>query len=361
MHFRFFLNKCLQPGGGRRQIASAILLVALGVSALHLVTNQSRADEDGDESETISVPSRVSVQGGLNVLTLDAAARENAGIETAPLKAASEPKETTAYATVFDAAQLTQLRNAYLSAKMQVETARAKLSVSRAAFERADSLHANLAVSLAALQTAHGNFGVDQAALGTAQSSLATAAANAQQTFGSALGKAIVDGAPLVEDLIARRTYLVKVTLPPGAIVPKPPTAMSARFGNGHKVQLDFISLGTATDPKIQGTSYFYRVAAESGLLPRMNGVVSLPGETIARGLLVPQSAVVWMEGKAWVYLRTGVNTFVRREIAAHTPAADGSYIVTDISPNARIVIRGGQMLLSEEFRAQVTAGGDQD
>jgi len=340
----------------------AVLLLALVVGVLHAIATTSKAKDEDEAESTGNVPSRVSVQEGTTFLTLDGAARQNAGIETARPGAAPPLQTVIAYGSILDAGSLTQLRNSYLSAKMQVQTAQAKLTVARAAFERAKTLNTmSQAVSLAMLQSAEGDFEVNQATLAAAESSLATSAASAEQIWGSVLGRALIEGAPLVESLIARRNYLVKVTLPPGATVAKPPTAASAEFYGRNEPQLDFISLATTTDPKIQGASYFYSVPAESGLLPGMNVAVPVPTEVIGDGFVVPQSAVIWLQGKAWVYLRRDTDTFARREIAADAPAPDGGYIVRGLPSDARIVVRGAQMLLSEEFRAQVTAMGDQD
>jgi len=68
---------------------------------------------------------------------------------------------------------------------------------------------------------------------------------------------------------------------------------------------------------------------------------------------VVPQAAIVWLEGKAWAYRRTGSTTFERREIAVNRSAPGGGYIVAAMPPDADIVVRGAEMLLSEEFRAQ--------
>jgi hypothetical protein len=73
----------------------------------------------------------------------------------------------------------------------------------------------------------------------------------------------------------------------------------------------------------------------------------------------VPESAVVWLQGKAWVYLRTGPETFVRREVTPDLAGPDGGYIVSGLAADTQVAVRGAQMLLSEEFRAQVR--GDQD
>ncbi|MBO0756545.1 MAG: hypothetical protein J2P54_11830 [Bradyrhizobiaceae bacterium] len=362
MNCQRLLHDGLKGWANWRRMVCALLLLALVGGVLHAVATSSKAEDEDATERTVNAQSRVSVQDGMTVLTLDEAARQNAGIEAARPETTPPLQTVMAYGSILDAGPLTQLRNSYLTAKMQVQTAEAKLTVARAAFERAKTLNTmSQAVSLAVLQNAEGDFEVNQATLAQAQSSLATSAASAEQTWGSVLGKGLIDGAPLVEGLIARRNYLVKVTLPPGATVAKPPATVSAEFEGQKEAQLDFISLATATDPKIQGVSYFYSVPAESELLPGMNVVVPMPTQAIEDGFVVPQSAVIWLQGKAWLYFRSGTDTFVRREIAADTPAPDGGYIVRGLPRDARIVVRGAQMLLSEEFRAQVTTLGDQD
>ena len=45
-------------------------------------------------------------------------------------------------------------------------------------------------------------------------------------------------------------------------------------------------------------------------------------------GVAVPASAVVWWQGRAWIYQRTGASSFTRMTIATDLPAPDGGYIV---------------------------------
>jgi hypothetical protein len=85
-----------------------------------------------------------------------------------------------------------------------------------------------------------------------------------------------------------------------------------------------------------------------------MNLEVHLLVAASGRGVVIPEAAVVWLQGKAWVYQRTDPNTFVRHEIAPDHAGPDGGYVVTGLPSDAQIVVRGAQMLLSEEFRAQV-------
>jgi hypothetical protein len=46
--------------------------------------------------------------------------------------------------------------------------------------------------------------------------------------------------------------------------------------------------------------------------------------------------------------------------IATDLPAPDGGYIANDVAKDAEIVTHGAQLLLSEEFRAQIQVDEDQ-
>ena len=349
----------------RRHAAVAAVLVAVvgagAPAAIRVLVNPSWADEDEDEG-SVEAPSRVTVQNGIVTLTLDAAARQNAGIQTEPVRAQSSASSVPAYGTILDAAALTALDSRFMDARAQLRTAQAKLTVARAAYDRAKALYKDRQnISAAQLQAAEGAFEADQASLGAAQSRLATVTATALQAWGPVLGQAMATKGPLIDDLIERRAYLVKVTLSPDTAVAQAPERATALLAGGSRVPLSFVSPATATNPALQGMSYFYTAPPADGVLPGLNIAASLPTARMARGVVVPESAVVWLQGKAWVYLRTKADTFVRRAIQPDQTAPDGGYVVADLRPGTRVVVIGAEMLLSEEFRAQIGRGGDQD
>ena len=342
----------------RRVIFAVLIVLALGAglgSLLQVFLAPSKAEDEDKAETTLGPPSRVTVKNGVVILTLSAADRRDGGIETSRPSPSPAQESVVGYGTVLDAAPLTELGNRYLDAETQVQTANAKLAVSRGVFERAKILFKDRQnISSAQLQGAEGSFEVDKAALAAARSRLTSVAASTRQAWGSVLGAALIDKTPLMTRLIERADYLVKVALPPGAAVTRPPETAIARLDGAREVQLTFVSPATTIDPRLQGISYLYRAAAEAALLPGLNLEVVLLAEAVERGVVVPESAVVWLQGLAWIYLRTEPNTFVRREIAADHPGPDGGYIVTGLPEGAEVAVRGAQMLLSEEFRAQV-------
>ncbi len=345
-------------GTGRLLWRLVVVLVvgglSVGVTWGYLEGRNERALE-AEREQPIKTPQRVSLVNGEPVITLDPATQRNSGIATITLSKAPHQAQVQAYGLVIDLQQLTDLSNSYANAKAQLGTVQAKLNASRAEYDRSQKLYeSRQLISAAQLQTAEAAFRVDEANLTAAQSLVQTLAATAQQTWGIVLGRAVVDNAPMLSSLVERRDILIQVTLAPGESVSEPPTTALIQADNGLRTTARFVSLAPKTDPRIQGISFLYIAPAQSGLLPGMNILAFLSSGTMVDGTNVPAAAIVWWQGRAWIYVRTGPETFVRREIATDTPASTGGYVVKGLPSNAEVVTQGAQMLLSEEFRSQV-------
>ena len=338
----------------RRILAATLILLAVGAGVVYAI-NELTETEENESRGGLGQPSRLTVKDGVSILTLSETDRRNSGIETAHPSPAPEHNSVAGYGTVLDAAPLTELNNQYLEAEAQAQTAAARLTVTKAALDRARVLNKDQQnISTAQLQTAEGLFEADKAASAAAKARLATVVASAEQAWGEVIAKALINHQPLLDRLIGRRDYLVKVTLPPGTTVAPPAESATARLQRGEEIGLALVSPAPTADPKLQRIGYFYRVAAEDGLLPGLNLQVVLVGGSEPDAVVVPESAVVWLQGAAWIYLRTDASTFIRREIVPKQSGPSGGYLVTSLPPESEIVVRGAQMLLSEEFRAQV-------
>jgi hypothetical protein len=308
----------------------------------------------------IEVPIRVSGKSGDSVITLDDETQQRSGIETTALLSTPRAEELRAYGMVLDVARLTELSNNYANAKAQVQTAYAKLAMSKPAYERAQKLFNSDAhvVSQAQVQAAEAAFGTDQASLVAAEAQVRALTATAYQEWGAVLGKSLVEESPTIKALIERENFLLQITLPPGVILSVAPPSASIETGKARQ-EITFVSPATRIDPRIQGVSFFYTAEAASGVLPGMNVLAFLPSGKSIEDIEVPSSAVVWLQGRAWVYRRTGPETFARVAIAPDLPAPGGGYFTNDVAKDAEIVTHGAQLLLSEEFRAQIQVGED--
>ena len=337
------------------------LLVAAAVVACSvllgwgILAGRDEAAVEAQRERAIKVPIRVAGNSGDPVITLDAETQLRSGVETAALPSTPHPEELRAYGMVLDVARLTELSNNYANAKAQVQIVQAKLAMSKPAFDRAQKLfNETHVVSQAQLQAAEAAFGTDQASLVAGEAQVRTLTATAYQEWGSVLGKSLVDESPMIRALIERQSFLLQITLPPGVVLAIPPATATIETGKAARAEITFVSPATRIDPRIQGVSFFYAAAAESGVLPGMNVLAFLPSGRSIEGVAVPASAIVWWQGRAWVYRRTSQDTFTRVAIATDLPAPGGGYIASDMAKDAEIVTRGAQLLLSEEFRAQI-------
>ncbi|WP_123957860.1 hypothetical protein [Cupriavidus necator] len=210
--------------------------------------------------------------------------------------------------------------------------------------------------SLKALQAARSANAAATAKVKSAQASLGAIAASARQQYGATVaGWALSPSSSELTRLLERREVLLRVVFPGGQAGAAP--AVLKAIGDGVAAfDARLISAAPQVDPGIQGQSYFYRAAAPLATGARISARASVTvavKATTKAGVLIPASAIVWYGGQPWAYVRTGKGEFQRRAIDPHFPQ-DGDYFVTDgFAPGELAVVRGAQLLLSEESRAQ--------
>jgi hypothetical protein len=146
----------------------------------------------------------------------------------------------------------------------------------------------------------------------------------------------------------ATGTVCVRVSLPAAdaASTPRSPARVTLPDGTGVAAE--------ALDARAPGGGLVYRVpAGPSPPCPGTMLAVALPAGPELAGYLVPDSAVVWADGKAWVYVRGDGASFSRREIAADTRLGAGWFVAGGIPPGVQVVVTGAQLLFSDEFLSQ--------
>lgn len=342
-----------------RALAVPVLLLGLAGAGAWILPEHLRAAAPAAEKAAL-LPSRAVVEDGRTVVRLGPEERRRIGVETVTLRAASHREERQAYGTVLDLARVTELTNAYASARAQLQTAQARLEVSKSAHLRARAL--GVYATAVQVETTEGTFRTDEAALAAAESQLRTLAATAQQEWGPVIGRAIIERSPLVTRLIERERFLVQVTLPPGERIGKPaPIAYAEVPPQSERVRLDYVSPATRTDQRIQGLSFFYTVAGDAGFLPGMSTLAFVPSGTTVQGTAVPEDAVVHWQGGAWFYRAVGPDSYARHPVATGGPMADDTFVVAGLPEETEIVQRGAQALLSEEMKSQIRVSGDDD
>jgi len=347
-----------------RRIIVVIVALAIGTGVVWgYLKGRGEAAREAQRDAPIKAPLRISTGTGIPVVTLDAATRKRNGIETASPSSTPYHHQVRAYASVLDLMKLTELNSSYANAQAQLQTVQARLAASKSAFGRAQGLYRDQQnISQAHLQAAEATFHVDKAALAAAESQLRILAATAQQEWGAVLAKSLTtNGSSLITRLIERQDFLLQVTLPSGVFLPVPSETAAIETGKDTRAKITFISPATHTDPKIQGVSFFYIAPAKTGVLPGMNLLAYLSSGPVVPGLIIPPTAIVWWHGRAWIYHRVGPDSFTRTEVSPDLPMPGGGFIAkaANLPKDVEIVTQGAQLLLSEEFRAQIQLGKD--
>ena len=164
----------------------------------------------------------------------------------------------------------------------------------------------------------------------------------------------IASSSPTLNAVLEQHEFLAQVVFPPGEVANAPATLSLSAPGN-QMIRARLVSPLPQVNAQIQGISFLYLVPDRPGMAVGMNLAVLVPVGKPLKGVVVPESAIVWWQGKAWAYEETSANTFTRREVPTNNPVNSGYFVPgAEFTPTTKLVNAGAQALLSEEFRSQI-------
>ena len=299
---------------------------------------------------------------GQSVIRLDTDAQKLSGIETITLKPANLHAEFTAYGKAINIQPLLALRNRYLLALTEHSSMKARFKQAEQNISRQQDLFRSGVSSKRNLQEQQAQW----------QSYKAQVDATDYQ------GKAIIDeallnwGKELTENamssdssklstFLSGRQSLLQITLPANKHLPDTIQAIyievSGNRSKAHKAEL--ISVAAKTESVAQGESYYFQTG-DKNIITGMNVTAWIPeANEQMKGVIIPESALIWYLDQALVYLKTADETFSRRTLDHYSASANGYFIPDAIKPGEQVVTKGAQMLLSEELRGQIPREDD--
>ena len=340
-------------------IGILVLTTALSIAAVVWMVAANHPDVDEDAQQAVNAPSHVSAQNGLTVVTLDAQTQAREGIRVAPLRDTSMRHELRGTAVLMTVSELATLRTSYVAARARLDRDRVDVSTSRSEYERTKTLYEdNQNMSLKAMQDAEAAYRNNRTQLTADEQDANLQLDSARRRWGGAAADWISRDSPSLNAVLGQRELLAQVIFPPGEVANAPASLSLIAPGNGI-VRARLVSALPQVNPQIQGISFLYLVPNRPGLAVGMNLAVLVPVGLPVKGVVVPDSAIVWWQGRAWVYEATTANTFTRREVSTDNPIR-GGYFVPDagFSRGTNLVTAGAQALLSEEFRSQIQQEG---
>lgn len=345
----------LMPAAQRTALLGALPVLRGKIIESQSAQPQSKVADGGDDAQT---PPRVVLVDGAPALKLTAGEQRRSGIRTALLKQITYRAESVAYGEIVDIQSLLKLRAQYDVAHAEQEVTASRLQVSVQEYKRLRELNGNgNIISAGRMREAQARWEIDQARIAAARTRVQNIRALAIQVWGKELtAQALDDESERMRRLIDRDDVLLRITLAPSqSMALATHTAFIDRNGDRrHAREASLISAAPSTDSAAQGETWFFRTNVD-GLRTGMRVVAWLPKAVVPiKGVLLPASAAVWYGGKPWVYISPRADLFVRRAVLADNEVPGGWLANDGFNAGEAVVVSGGQMLLSEEFREQI-------
>lgn len=288
---------------------------------------------------------------------LDVNVQQLAGIETVTLGPAHFQTEFTAYGSALNSQPLASLHYRYQLAQHDSSSAKAKYQNSQQNINRLQELYRHGVASKRNLQSQQLQWQIDKSSAQTAQLQGQAIVDEALLMWGKELTESVLSGnSGSLADFLSGRQTLLKITLPVNKHLAKgiETIYVEPSGDRGKAAKATLIAAAPQVDNTIQGESYFFKTGGAS-IKPGMRVAAWIPElNKNQTGVIIPKSALIWHLDQSFVYIKTGLQTFIRRRIEQFTLASDGYFIGDELKPGEQLVTAGGQLLLSEEFRVQI-------
>lgn len=284
----------------------------------------------------VALGSVASAAAQIQLLTLPIAEQQKLGIETVTLVEVSVAPSAPAFVRVLDPGALAAL-DADLTA------ASAAASASARERERLTRLYSqDASASRQAMEAAAAQAAVDAARYTALTRQMAIEWAPAIAGLKTDARSALID------DLVAGRAALLRAD---AHVAPDMVAKVTLSVAAETVASADVLGRAGAVNPRLQTLGVLAVLKGDAahtappGLL--VNGRVFETGE--ARGVVIPRSAVVRLDGDDWAYVKTAGETFERREIADAVRIDAGWFVAKGFAPGDAVVVRNAGSLLGAE------------
>ena len=314
-----------------------------------------------DQDEEIESINRVTEKQGISTVTVPMAAQRNSGIKTAKVTVTQVNAEVKSVGSVVSLDSLIDAKTQIANLHAEANLARSVSSQNIAQYQRLKVLNTDdKNVSDKVVQEALNAVNADKARVNTADLQIKNLQNALQLKWGNDLAKLLGNAAlpPYLAKLLNRQNVLVQVSLPSNSAQPAAnSTVQISPINEALAITAVYVSPASQTDASGLGKTYYYSAPAEQLRVGMRINVALKPSSNASQGVVIPNSAVVWHAGTAWVYVKQGSAQFNRKPIQTTTEIDNGlvaGWFNQTISDNSEVVIAGAQLLLSEEFKYQI-------
>lgn len=335
-----------------------LLIIALFWILVFYGRDEYEASQEGDE-DAVASHSRLVEQSGLQMVQLNQASQKNSGIAVQPLIAYSYQGTIKALGTVISIQPLIDYNSQYQQLKAQLMLAESALPNHQLQYQRYQQLNEDdKNVSDKVVQEANALVISDQTQIKATQTQIKALEETIIAQWGKPLATMITHPSTRGElaDLLQQKRVLVQVSYPLSIqnIESQSNIALTPIQDQTTPIAAHYVSQSIQSDVSNIGKTYFYSAPADYLRIGmRVNVVSEQSGSSIHTGVNIPNQAIVWHAGLAWVYVQKNKDTFLRTPVSVSTEV-EGGWFDESLTPGTPVVTKGAQLLLSEEFKFQI-------
>jgi len=313
------------------------------------------------EAEDVEHDDATADSNGTSLLVrIDDEIQQYSGIKTQLLNQTEFYPETKATARVIDITPMLSLRSNYLNVQSEKKVLAVAEHAAAQEMARLKTLAtATKSVASKNLVYAESSWREAKAKLDGVDYQLQALREQARHQWGQEIASwLLTKESSQWQRLLTRSDSLLLVTLPVEQRLPEyvKQVRLSHTSLQDSSISAVLISEAAQTDSLIQGETYFFKVADMSLRIGMRVDVWFHQQQQPLSGVFVPEQAIVWSSGQAWVYIELEEGLYQRRSLQSAVAADKGMFVIDSdaLKASDKLVINGAQMLLSEEFRWQI-------
>lgn len=347
-------------------IKSFLVLVVLSLAAFlivqivdnnvirELISSEELHDDDMDNEQTEE--EKVSIINGYKAIKLDNDIIIASGLAFEKLKSMTIKPEFMAYAEVVDISPLVSLKTEYDDLIAERNIVQNALSNQNKILERAEALHKAKSLSTGELEKTRADRDQRVAELHAYNTHVNSFIYNIKSSWGEQLANLILDKERLDEfDLLAAyQKSLILLSLPKNKMLNYQQQNVYASDLNQRETAqaVAYLDRAKKVNNSLYGESFFYLLESEKVRAGMRLFAWIEETENKVEGYFIPDNCIIWYANEPWIYVKHGADLFIRKPLGTARRMDDGWLLETDLlAADELLVTKGGQTLLSEEFK----------
>ncbi len=317
-----------------------------------IAVEESHAEDEGEDDEE----TRVLIIDGYKAIQLDEDTVTASGLEFKQVETTYFKPESIAYADVIDIEPLVTSKTEYEAILAQQRILINDLHNHNKILQRAEALHKAKSLSTRDLEKNRADRDLKSSQLSAVNTRLTSIKYKVKSFWGNEIAGYMFDQDMLSEldALMSYNKLLILLSLPKGKTLENKEQKVFVNNTNKRETSFPatyFDKANRVSNP-LYGESYIYSTNAENLRVgTRLFAWLEESGENI-EGLFIPESAVVWYANEPWIYLKHGDDLFIRKPLGDARKINQGWFLENNTLIGSDLVVtRGGQTLLSEEFK----------